>query len=89
MRKYKKVRCVLKCTKANHHPVPEGGDVTFEALWDDKGKEPNSAYNEMYGEATPFARFEAAIHNGAAFNEFEVGRFYFFDIHPADGEVQR
>lgn len=45
---------------------------------------PEGSENKSWSEATPYASFEFAITNAAAFGSFKEGKEYFADFTPAE-----
>ena len=71
------VRAKVNCT------MKTGNEVHFTTVYetdDQKGADPE---NIRFTTATPWGEIKLGINNPAAIDQFEVGKQYYVDFHPA------
>ncbi|MCB1533585.1 MAG: hypothetical protein KDJ44_02395 [Rhodoblastus sp.] len=78
------VRCKFIVTAINHihlghHPTQKDlfcAEVTLAPVWEENG------VNRQWSKATPQGQIKMTITNKKAFEQFELGGFYFVDFTP-------
>ena len=72
------VRAKMTLTGKTQHSWG-GQTLRFDCQYD-----PNCPEDQRFTKATPSGHVEMAVDNPAALEQFEVGKAYYVDFHPAD-----
>lgn len=74
------VRAKMTVTGIEDGTYVEGKRATFYAVYDSDPASPNHEWSKW----TPWGKLELDITNPAAFDQFEIGKTYWVDIHPVE-----
>jgi len=74
-----KVRAKLKCISI------EGEHVRFSCQYDSEDKQEDNSFSKY----TPWGNAEFGVSNPDAMSQFEVGKFYYFDIVAVSSEEKQ
>lgn len=80
------VRAKFKVHKLTQFSYPVGAiGVEMSAVYETKDGVQGQACqeNKIFGDATPSGSFNATIVNPEAAKQFEIGKSYYLDFHPA------
>ena len=69
------VRAKVYCNGVN------GNNVTFNTVYEDPSKDTENA---RFTQATPWGEIKMGIDNPKALEQFQAGKTYYVDFHPAE-----